>query len=57
MSTEVALGKNQDPSRSVRFKLVKSSGYHSKSAPFSDSIHNFLEARGLAHSDAIYVTE
>ena len=47
MSAKVALGKHQDPSGSMRFKLVKGSAHDCEPAPFSDSIHNSLEVSSL----------
>jgi hypothetical protein len=41
--TEMAFRQDKDPCGPVRLKLMKSSIYDCKSAPFSDSIHNVLE--------------
>jgi hypothetical protein len=56
MSTEVALGQDQNARRPVRLKLVKSSVHNGKPALFSDSIHNSLEVVNTRDPNAIDMT-
>lgn len=57
MSTEVALGKDENSRRSVWFKLVKGSSHDCETAPFSDPIHNSLEVWSLRDPHTIHVPE
>ena len=43
MGAKVTFRQDQNACRSMGFKLVKGSANDCKAAPFSDSIHNFLE--------------
>ena len=57
MSREVALGQDEDARRPMWFKLVKSSIYYRKPAPFSDSIHNSLQVTRLGDPDPADVSD
>lgn len=43
----MAFGKNEDPRRSLGFKLVKGVAHNSEFVPFSDSVHNPFEVLGF----------
>jgi len=56
MSTEMALGENQDSRCPMGLKLVKSSGHNCEPAPFSDSIHNTLKVGSLGDPNPFDMT-
>jgi hypothetical protein len=57
VSAKVALGKHENSRGSMGFKLVKGSAHDCEPAPFSDSIHNFLEVNDPRDPHAFNVSD
>lgn len=53
----MTLGKYENSCRPMGLKLVKGSAHDCEPAPFSDSIHNFLEVNHSRYPNTFYMSE